>query len=239
MNIKTLLIDDEPIAIKSLKSLLEKHCPEIDIVGTASNEEDAIQAILTQKPDLVFLDIELGGSSGFDLLKKCAMISFEVIFVTAHNQFGIEAVKSHALDYLLKPLNVSELLLAVTNAIQTIEKKKPDAGKLRTKKNRLSLATLEGMIFVDTDDIMYAESEGRYTRFHLKDNTKHLVSKNLGEYEQMPSMQGFSRIHNSYLVNLDYIQKYVRGRGGYVILKNGQSLEVSSRKKDDFLDQLD
>ncbi len=239
--VKTILIDDEPISTKHLKAMLVKNCTDIEIIATANNIDDALEKIYTLKPDLIFLDIELGGESGFDLLKKCTVKKFEVIFVTAHSQFGIDAVKAHALDYILKPINKVELLMAVENAIQIIHEKKASVEKGTTEKTqtRLSLPTMEGLLFIETNEIVFIESEGRYSRFHLNNSTKLLVSKNLGEYEKELEHKGFARIHHSYIVNLSYVEKYIRGRGGYVILKNGKSLEVSSRKKDDFIGKLD
>jgi two-component system, LytTR family, response regulator len=239
MKIKTLIIDDEPISIKGMEALIENHCEDLELLGSAADEEDGLEKIYTLKPDLIFLDIELGGQTGFDLLKKCSIKNFEVIFVTAHDQFGIDAVKAHALDYILKPINKAEFLMAVSNAVQVIQKKKGVGNSGTTKAHRISLSTLDGIMLVDSADIIFAESEGRYTRFHLNNNTKQLVSKNLGEFESILEAKGFARIHHSYLVNLAYVQKYIKGRGGYVILKNGQSLIVSSRKKDEFIDRLE
>lgn len=241
IKIKTLLVDDEPISQKHLKSLLNKFCPDLEILDIASNTDDALEKIYSLKPDLLFLDIELGGESGFDLLKKCPTRNFEVIFVTAHNQFGIDAVKAQALDYILKPINNAELMIAVEKAIVSIREKKSHAITPMVPKvnSRISLPTMEGLIFVAIDDIVFIESEGRYSRFHLNNATKILVSKNLGEYENDMEQKGFARIHHSYIVNLSYVEKYIKGRGGYVVLKNGKTLEVSTRKKDDFFDKIE
>lgn len=238
--IRTLLVDDEPISTKHLTALLTKYCDSIEIVAKASNVDDALESILTVKPDLIFLDIELGGETGFDLLKKIEFKKFEVIFVTAHNQFGIDAIKAHALDYILKPINKVELILSVEAAVNAIQSKRQKAGPAVEHRNsRISLPTMEGLLLVELDDIIFIESEGRYSRFHLSNNTKLMVSRNLGEFELEMESKGFARIHHSYIVNLSYIQKYIKGRGGYVVLKNGLSLEVSVRKKDDFLDRLE
>lgn len=238
MIIKTLLVDDEPISLKNLESLITSFAPALDVIGKAKSEEDALEAIFSLKPDLVFLDIELGGSTGFDILQKCSQRDFEVIFVTAHNEFGIEAVKAHAFDYILKPVNKTELLMAIDRVVKQIQQKRPTELPLSAGKSKISLSTMEGILFVDAEEVLYAESEGRYTRFHLNNGIKQLVSKNIGEYELLLEAKGFVRIHNSYLVNLHYVQKYIRGRGGYVVLKNGQTLEVSTRKKDDLLDSF-
>ena len=235
--IKTLLVDDEPISTKHLKALLEKYAPDIDVIASANNIENALEKIYTLKPELIFLDIELAGESGFDLLKQCEIKKFEVIFVTAHNQFGIEAVKAHALDYILKPINKVELLISIENAVRVIQAKKSSTNEKSS--TRISLPTMEGLTFIEVKDIVFIESEGRYTRFHLNNDSKLLVSKNLGEYEEEMEKKGFARIHHSYIVNLAYVEKYIRGRGGYVVLKNGKSLDVSTRKKDDFFDKID
>lgn len=239
--IKTLLVDDEPLALSHLEGILKKDCKELDIVGTACHIEEALEKILVLKPDLIFLDIELGGASGFDLLKKCPAKNFEVIFVTAHNHFGIEAVKNQALDYVLKPIVKLELLMAVETAVKIIASKSNNNSSEFLPKfiSRISLPTMDGLIIIETENIIFLESERRYTRFHMADGVKHLVSRNLGEYEEELEKKGFARIHNSYIVNLAYVARYIKGRGGYVVLKNGQSLEVSHRKKDDFLDKLD
>jgi len=235
--IRTLLVDDEPISTKHLKNLLSTHAPEIEVISTAKNVDDALEKIYLLKPDLVFLDIELGGESGFDLLTKCGTRKFELIFVTAHNQYGIDAVKAKALDYILKPINKVELLMAVENVIQKINKA-ISIPSPQTSLTRISLSTIEGLTFVEVNDIIYVESDGRYSRFHLVKDKKMLVTKNLGKFETELASSGFIRIHNSYLVNLSFVEKYVKGRGGNVVLKNGKSLEVSSRKKDDFFDKL-
>lgn len=237
--IKALLVDDEPISIKHLEVLLTKFCPDIEIVAKANNVEAALDRILTYKPDLIFLDIELGGETGFDLLRKIEYRKFEVIFVTAYSQFAIDAIKAHALDYILKPVNKVELITSVEAAIDAILLKKHKSSSQRDhRSSRLSLPTMEGLLFVDIHDIIFIESEGRYSRFHLANHTKLMVSKNLGEFEMELSGKGFTRIHHSYIVNLSYVVKYIRGRGGYVVMKNGLTLEVSVRKKDDFLDSL-
>ncbi|MBL7766362.1 MAG: response regulator transcription factor [Chitinophagaceae bacterium] len=238
--IRTLLVDDEPISIKNLSGLIRQLCPDLEIIGTSNHAEDALEKIILLKPELVFLDIELGGMSGFDILNKVSNRNFEVIFVTAYKQFGIDAVKAHALDYILKPINKTELLLSIENTISVIEKKRLNQSTPSEKSNtRLSLPTMEGLIFVDLADILYIEADGRYSRFHLNNKTKQVVSRNLGDYETQLAGKGFIRIHHQYIVNMNFIDKYIKGRGGYVILKNGDRLEVSIRKKDDFFDHFE
>jgi len=244
--ITALLVDDEPIALKRLASIITKSCPQVKILDNAKSVREAIEQIRRLKPELVFLDIELAGSSSFEILDDMEQRNFELIFVTAYDDFGIRALKHEAIDYVLKPINRAELINAIEKATKKIYQKR---GALQTPNNnginkpqinRLALPTMEGLVFVDIDKIMYCESEGRYTRFFLaEDDKKILVSKNLGEYEASLSPNLFIRIHNSSLVNFSYIEKYVKGRGGYVILRNGKILPVSSRRKDDFFDKLE
>lgn len=244
--IKTILVDDEPIAVKHLTSIIEKHCPQLSIVATACTVSEAVEKINSLNPELVFLDIELSGEKSFDILQQARQRSFELIFVTAYDQFGIQAVKHGAMDYILKPINKTELIDAIEKAGKKIYRKKtaatagtPPAENIKNTIGRLALPTMEGLLFVDTDSIMYCESEGRYTRFYLADENKEiLVSKNMGEYEVLLPEAMFIRIHHQSIVNLRYIHKYVKGRGGYVVLKNGKNIPVSSRKKDDFFDRL-
>jgi two-component system LytT family response regulator len=244
--IKTILVDDEPIALKHLATIIEKHCPQLEVIATASTVTDALEKIGRLSPELVFLDIQLAGEKSFDILHQAKQRTFELIFVTAYDQFGIQAVKHEAMDYILKPINKTELMEAIEKAGKKIYQKRvaghgaqPVMENIKNTIGRLALPTMEGLLFVDTASIMYCESEGRYTRFYLAEENKEiLVSKNLGEYEaQLPSGM-FIRIHHQSIVNIHYIHKYIKGRGGYVVLKNGKNIPVSSRKKDDFFDKL-
>lgn len=244
--IKVILIDDEPIAVKHLAAIIGKYVPNLTIVATASSVSEALEKIDLFNPELVFLDIELAGERSFDILHKPKQRKFELIFVTAYDQFGIQAVKHDAIDYILKPINKTELISAIEKASKRIYQKRLNDAPLKQTtdpaKNsftRLALPTMEGLLFVDTANIMYCESEGRYTRFYLaEENKKILVSKNLGEYETLLPSTMFIRIHHHSIVNINYVDKYIKGRGGYVVLKNGQTIPVSSRKKDSFFDKL-
>ncbi len=240
--IRTILIEDEPIALKHLTALLLKHCPQILIVATAATIEEAKLELLSHHPELVLLDIELSGHNSFELLEQVNNLDFEKIFVTAHEQFGIQAIKHRATDYILKPIDKLDLTEAVERAASKIYAKRMLANQKQIIEfnlnytHRLSLPAQDGLIFVDIQKIMYCESEGRYTRFYLANQEKKiLVSKNIGEYEILLPKHIFIRIHSHYIVNLSYVEKYVKGRGGHVVLTNGTQLDVSVRKKDDFL----
>lgn len=239
--ITTLLIDDEPIALKHLAALLAKYAPDLDIKAAVSSVEEAVDAILVFKPELVFLDIELSGENSFDILEQTKALHYEKIFVTAHSQFGVQAIKQNATGYVLKPIDKLELIEAIekasTKIYKTNNRQASSIAESNAGSTRLGLPTLEGLLFVDLNKILYCEADGRYTRFYFA-NKKILVSKNIGEYEAILPEQSFVRIHNHYLVNINHIDQYIKGRGGYVIMANGASLEVSARKKDSFLEQL-
>ncbi len=239
--ITALIVEDEPIAIKHLASMIAKSCPHVDVKARARSVGEALEQIRLLKPELVFMDIELAGNSSFEILEQTAQRNFELIFVTAHDRFGIKAVKHEAVDYVLKPINKLELINAVEKATKRIYLKRASVPVVNQQgKNRLALPTLEGLLLIDTDKIMYCESEGRYTNFYLAgDHKKIMVSKNLGEYETSLPSHLFVRIHHSTLVNINYVEKYVKGRGGHVVLSNGKELPVSSRRKDDFFDKLE
>ncbi len=243
--IKTILIDDEPIAVKHLAAMIGKYNTELSVVSTADSLDEALEQIHIYKPEVVFMDIELGGHSAFDVLTKSCYKDFELIFVSAHNQFGISAVKHGAVDYLLKPLNKVELIHAMDKVVKKSLAKRAlqmasiSAEILKPAPDRITIPTMEGLIFIDMDKIMYCSADGRYTRFFTSpENKSLLVSKNLGEYETILPAGTFIRIHHHFIVNIKYIEKYVKGRGGYVVLKDGKSLPVSSRKKDWFFSKF-
>lgn len=239
--IKTILVDDEPYALKNLATLLEKYCPHIHVCDTACDVDEALEKIYITKPHLVILDIELDGSNSFEILDRLQSRNFEIIFITAHDEFGIKAIKHDATDYLLKPIDKLELIQAVEKATEKINRRHAalPATHEHAPYTRLALPTGDGLLFVDLEKIMYCESEGRYTWFYVSDgNKKIMVSKNLGEYENMLPADTFVRIHHHCIINLHFVEKYVRGRGGYVVMRNGQPLNVSARKKDDFLQRL-
>jgi len=239
--ITTVLIDDEPIALKHLAALIAKYAPDLNIKAAVSSVEEAVEEILSLKPELVFLDIELAGENSFDILEQTKSLHYEKIFVTAHSEFGVQAIRQNATGYVLKPIDKIELIEAIEKASTKIYKaanrQHPINVESNSGSNRLGLPTLEGLIFVDIHKILYCEADGRYTRFYFADK-KILVSKNIGEYEALLPSKTFARIHNHYLVNINFIEQYIKGRGGYVIMSNGTSLEVSARKRDAFLEQL-
>jgi len=247
-SLHTILVDDEPRGINSLQKLLQLNCPDVNVVACCTSVDDAIEKINELHPELVFLDIAMPVKNGFDLLREIKEPSFEIIFVTAHNQFIIEAFHFSAIDYLLKPVEDDLLVDAVKRAKKRILEKSGSKNietflynvqqKQAHQNMKLCLPSLKGFQVVELNDILYAESTGNYTNFYFTNQHSMCTSKPLHEYEELLSDVGFVRIHKSCIVNLLHVKEYVRGEGGAVILSNGTPVEVSRRKKDVFLAKM-
>ena len=246
--LKAIIIEDEPNSQQLLKSLVEEDCEGVQIAGIAGGVAEALAAIEKHKPQLLFLDIELPDGDGFQVLEQCGEINFDVIFTTAYDQYAMKAFKFSAVDYLLKPIDVDDLQTAVK---KVVEKQAADQGpsehlqalihnirSVSQPYKRIVLPTSNGFTVVDTKDIIRCESDRNYTFIPLKDKRKILVSRTIKEYDEMLRDYNFFRIHQSHLINLDYLKNYTRGRGGYVELKDGTTLDVSARKKSDFLKRM-
>lgn len=247
-HIKTILIDDEARALTSLEKLLSTHCPEIEILGTCRDADEAVEMLQQVQPDLVFLDISMPGKDGFELLESLPGIPFEIIFVTAYNQYMLQAFQFSAVDYILKPVDHRLLVTAVDRAIRRIEQKSgtqhietllhnikiPD----NSRKRKLCIPSLRGFQVLESQDILYCEANSNYTNIHLVNRPGILASKPLLEYETLLQDSGFVRVHKSFLVNLDHIKEYIKGEGGSLILSNGKEVEVSRRKKEELLRRM-
>lgn len=235
--LKTFLIDDESYCTDVLRVLLQKHCPDVAISGIFNDAEAALQAIQQDQPALVFLDIEMPVLNGFDLLRQCGEINFKLIFTTAYDQYAVKAFKFNALDYLLKPIDREELVLAVAKARQAPVIKAAQLEAAQYIKDtpvpeRIALPIGSELLFVETADIMFCESDGSYVSFHLANRAKPLlVSRSLREVEELLNNPLFFRAHNSFLINLKHIQKIVRADGGEIVMRNNRSLPVSRSKK--------
>jgi len=245
--IKTVIIDDEENNIGTLQSLLTQFCPEIEIIGTAGNAKQAFTVINELQPQLVFLDIEMPMGNGFDLLEKLMPVNFEVIFVTAFDQYAITAFKYAALDYLLKPVSIDELKRAVNRSVIRIAEKNVNnrieslIANFRSEAQglkKIGLPTAEGLVFEEIENIMHLQAESNYTLVYIRNKKKMTITKSLKEFEDLLPASIFCRLHHSHIVNLNYITKYYKGRGGYVELTDGTTVEVSTRKKDDFLEKF-
>ena len=244
---KAILVDDEPDGIRTLKKMLESHCPNVEVAATCSNAASAKQELERIRPDVVFLDIQMPGKSGLDLLTEMPEKDFEVIFVTAHNEYMLQALQYSAADYLLKPVDEDRLIEAVQRVETRIQAEKKEwtetlmhnLNKAGTPSEmRLCLPTLKGFIVVKLDDIIYCEAERSYTIFHLDGKKTVTVSKSLIEYDNLLQETQFFRIHKSFLVNLNHIKEYQRGEGGLVIMTDNAEIEVSRRKKEFFLTRM-
>lgn len=244
--IKAIIIDDEPRAGKGLAILIEKHCPEIELVAICQDSRKAIDLIQELQPQLVFLDVEMPHMNGFELLEKLLPASFEVIFTTSYDQYAIKAIKFSALDYLLKPVGAGEL----QTAVKKFQKRSPASlalqvdillSQLRRSKtvpNRIALSTMEGLQIIAITDIICCSASGNYTILTLKNNQKLTVSRQLKDIEEMLGEESFMRVHHSYLVNLEEIKKYTRGEGGSLLMSDGSIVDVSRTKKEMLLHKL-
>ena len=245
--LRSIIIDDEENGRETLLYSLKEVCPDVEVVGQADSAMTGMTLIKRHNPDLVFLDIEMPAGSGFDLLENIDNINFEIIFTTAYDQYAIKAFKFSAVDYLLKPIDLTDL----KEAVRMVEEKKAiiDTTKryellkdnLDNKESafhRLALPTSDGLDFFEVKDIIRCEANGNYTMFYLNDGGKILVGKTLKEYAELLEEHNFFRTHKTHLINLDYVKKYVKGIGGYVILHDGTNVEVAKRRKEAFLERL-
>ena len=246
--IRSIIIDDEHYGRQALKIVIEQKCPDVEIVAICDNPEGGLEKIRELRPDLVFLDIQMPGMSGFDLLQQIHPITFEVIFVTSYDQYAIRAIKFSALDYLLKPVDENDLILAVEKAKERKSRQQADyqmqsllhhLGYKSDKIEKIAVPTHDGITFFHTDDIIYCQADGNYTKLHLTNNREELVTKILKDFELLLGNTGFCRVHNSFLINLKHIQKYIRGEGGTVILTDDHQVDISRRRKEEFLKMLD
>ncbi|MEO8770471.1 MAG: LytTR family DNA-binding domain-containing protein [Ferruginibacter sp.] len=241
--IKAIIVDDEQHCIDRIEKLLkENHSDTIEIAGSFKTVKDGIKAIQTLEPELVFLDVQIHDRTGFDLLRECGDINFKLIFTTAYDKFAIQAIKFSAIGYLLKPIDADDLKEAIDKAANTsIAHTRSMAKVIETNfnqgspKKKITIPSGNELIFLNIDEIIRCHSDVNYTTIYKKDKQKIVVAKTLKEFEEMLQEYHFFRIHNSDLINLSCIKSYNKGKGGSVILNDGTELEVSTRRKDDFL----
>jgi two-component system, LytTR family, response regulator len=241
--INCIIIDDEEKNVKLLQNILEIHCRQLKVIGTSTSAKNGLLLIEELQPQLVFLDVEMPYLNGFDLLQKLEPLSFEVIFVTAYSHYAVEAFEHHATGYITKPINSEKLINTVQVAIKRIEEKAINRNlftllEQNTKQaapDKIPLSTSNGLLFVKISEIMYCESSGNYTHFYMCNDKKIVVSRQLGEYEKLLPENNFTRIHDKYIINLNYIKEYIKGSGGEVVLENGREIPVATRRKEDFL----
>ena len=242
--IDAIIVDDEPKNVKILKALLSEYCPEVRVVGEASSAEEAANVINENKPDVVFLDVEMPYGNAFDLLDKLKPVDFEIIFVTAFDDYTLKAFRYSAIDYLLKPVNIDELKAAVEKATSQKNMKNMNLQlnnllfnlhKNADSPARIAITSHDGFSFVSINEIMRCEAKGNYTYIFTADHQKHISSRNIKAYEDMLPSSIFFRIHHSHIINIGYVKKYHKGRGGTVEMEDGTMIEVATRRKNEFL----
>ena len=245
---KTIIIDDEAKARKTIMEILKYSDEGIEIVAEADGVETGFEAIMTHKPELVLLDINMPDGSGFDLLKKLPSIGFKLIFITAFEQFAIKAFEFSALDYILKPINPMKLINSVKRVSELVKSENLSLKlnalfsnlNMQDKRNqKIVLHTEKRIHIIETKNIVHCQSDGGYTTFYLIDNKKITVSRNLKTFEELLSNCNFFRTHQSYLINVDYIDYYNKHDGGYITMQNGIEIPVAQRKKEQFLSILE
>ncbi len=242
-----IIVDDEKHCREVLEHLLNKHCSQVKILASCSNGEDALSAISKQQPDILFLDIEMPGMNGFQLLESFHHPEFEIVFTTAYNEYAIKAIKHSALDYLLKPVDKDELVQTIERAGHQKALKASqrvdnllEILNLKKKNKRFAVPTMEGLIMVDPETILYCESDSAYCKiFFMNSSRPMVISKTLKEVEEVLGDTDFCRIHHSFCINMKCVQSYIRGEGGEVVLNNGVHLPVSRTRKADFLNRLE
>jgi two-component system LytT family response regulator len=244
--IKAIIVDDEEYSCEVLATLLADYCPEVELLGTYHNGIDAISAIRKQSPELVFLDVEMPKMNGFDMLAQLPVVNFEIIFTTSYDKYALKAIRYSAIDYLLKPVDQEELVRAVQKVIQRTQK--PIAQQLEilmqkiyhpaTPISKIAMPTMEGLQMILVDHIVSCEADSNYTILHLKDKKRKVVSSTLKEIEELLEDHAFVRVHRCYLVNLNEIEKYVKGEGGYLVMSDGTNVDVSRSKKEILLRKL-
>lgn len=250
--IRTIIIDDEPSAVNVLATLLKKKCKwDVEVVATSVSPFEGRSLIEQHKPNLVFLDIEMPGMTGVDLVRSFNDPGFRVVFVTAYDEYAVEAFRLSAVDYLLKPVGPESVVKTIKKIKDDIRKNQTNISEplLQLEKflsrhsadddNKIGIAMSDKIVFVYIADIIYCEASSAYTFVHLKDGGKMLASKPLGDFETILMSHRFFRIHHSYLINLNKIKEFQRHDGGYVIMENNKQLEVSRRKRSEFLDAID
>jgi two-component system LytT family response regulator len=244
--IRAVVIDDEQHCVRALLKDLQQHCPSVELVDTCYSAKEGIMSIKKHNPDLVFLDVEMPWMNGFEMLEVLGDVNFSIIFTTAHDEFAAKAFRISAVDYLLKPIDANDL----KSAIQKVERKMEEGSSLQhitnllrnirqpSAEHKIALPQREGYEFIDVSSIIYCSAEGAYTKVFISDKKTMLISRTLGDVEELLPPEMFQRIHHSTLINVTYISQFLRTDGGYVVLKNGEKLSVSKAKKEMLMARL-
>ncbi|WP_417195815.1 LytR/AlgR family response regulator transcription factor [Bizionia sp.] len=240
MKLKAIIVEDEHTSRDILKNYLTRYCPNVQVLGEAENVEEALILIRNNELDLVFLDVEMPYGNAFDLLEKVGDINFETIFVTAYNHYAMDALNAHASYYLMKPISIDELIKAVDYVTEIKQKESALQDqvlvpKIQVISGKITVPQQDGFEVINTADILYCKADDNYTEIYLNNEKKKLVSKTLKYFEDALMDSHFSRVHKSYLVNVNEIVKYVKGKGGSVVLSNGKQVSVSASRKAELL----
>ena len=243
--IRAIIVDDEPYCCEALATLLED-IPDIEMISVCHNATDALAAIQKKSPDLVFLDVEMPKMNGFEMLEQLSSVDFEIIFTTSYDQYALKAIRFSAIDYLLKPIDREELKRAVEKVKDRFQIPVPQQLELLLQKfkqpsnpvNKIALPTIEGLQMIPIETIVSCESDDNYSNIKLKNGKKLLVTRSLKEIEESLEQHSFIRVHRSYLVNLNEIEKYIKGEGGYLVMSDGTSIDVARNKKETLLKKL-
>ena len=245
--IQAIIIDDEVHCVDTLSMLLKEYCPDVLVIERCRSAKQGLEAIEKLKPDLVFLDIEMPAMNGFEMLEQFAAISFAIIFTTSYDQYAIKAIRFSALDYLLKPVDPNELISSVKKVQEQRHLPMAEQFQMLLKQiqgkdhhfNKLAVPTSEGFELIPADQLMRCEADDNYTHLYLKNKNKIIACRTLKEVEeQLQDFNFFIRVHHSHIVNLNEVVKYVRGEGGYLVLSDGTSVNVSRSRKDTLLNIL-
>lgn len=242
--IRAIIIDDEVKGRNLLSELIKNKFPEVLVCGLAKNADEGIEQIRKQHPDVVFLDINMPGKTGFDMLQALQPVSFETIFITAYDKYAIRAFRYHAFDYLLKPIDADELSTCMER-LKEKQLQKDISMRLELLvtqlqqpqkiPDRITINSLDGITVIPIAEIVYLEAAGTYTLFYLVNNNKVVSSLNLKEYEELLAEHYFFRVHHSFLINMAEVKKFIKTEGGGVLMSNGQTVAVSKRKKEEFI----
>lgn len=247
MKTSAVIVDDEEHCRTALSGILERRHPDIDLVGMAVNVPEGIKLVNEKQPKILFLDIEMGKQTGFDLLQALGPDQPHVIFTTAHEGYAVKAIRFSALDYLLKPVDPDELSIAIGKATEAMRTPQSPDQFMALLKNltqpsgpdkRIALPVSDGLEMVNVDEILYCESDSNYTVVHQKEKKRLVISRTLKEFEDMLDPAQFIRVHHSHLINVKHVKKYIRGEGGEVIMVDGTNVAVSRRKKQELMDSL-
>lgn len=244
--ITAIIVDDEPYCCEALATLLQRYCPEVKVLDICYNAASALNAIQEKRPLLIFLDIEMPQMNGFEMLRQLKEVNFELIFTTSYDQYAIKAIRFSALDYLLKPVDREELKAAMQKVGKRLQSPLPQQIEMLLEKlnhttngiHKIALPTMEGLQMVSLESIISIHSDSNYSILQLKDKQKTIVSRTLKEVEEMLEDHSFIRVHNSYIINLNEVEKYIKGEGGYLLMSDGSSVDVSRSRKESLLKKL-